>query len=159
MSGDFVGSLQRQSPVGYKTGTNPFVLAGFGPGITDETKAAIEEAQALATEEAHLPRPEDQDGEVVIEDGVVPTYAENDAMDFVRASSATWPSRRIVMTGTVAHTTPYAWPRRHPGPRAHRLVVVGPSGDPPEVGLRRGDRCRVDALAGSLRATGAWSSA
>jgi basic membrane protein A len=86
VSGDFVGSPYNDNfRVGYKTGTNPFVMAGFGPGITDETKAAIDEAQAwLATEEGSpfLGPVEDQDGTVVIEDGVVPTYAENDAMDF-----------------------------------------------------------------------------
>jgi basic membrane protein A and related proteins len=86
VSGDFAGSPYNDNfRVGYKTGTNPFVMAGFGPGITDETKAAIDEAQAwLATEEGSpfLGPVEDQDGTVVIEDGVVPTYAENDAMDF-----------------------------------------------------------------------------
>ena len=86
VSGDFAGSPYNDNfRVGYKTGTNPFVMAGFGPGITDETKAAIDEAQAwLATEEGSpfLGPVEDQDGKVVIEDGVVPTYAENDAMDF-----------------------------------------------------------------------------
>jgi simple sugar transport system substrate-binding protein/basic membrane protein A len=86
VDGDFAGSDYNDNfRVGYKTGTNPFVLAGFGPGITDETKAAIDEAQAwLATDEGSpfLGPVEDQDGTVVIDDGVVPTYAENDAMDF-----------------------------------------------------------------------------
>lgn len=86
IDGDFVGSEYNDNfRVGYKTGTNPFVLADFGPGITDETKAAIEEAQAwLATDEGSpfLGPVENQDGDVVIDDGVVPTYAENDAMDF-----------------------------------------------------------------------------
>jgi basic membrane protein A len=86
LDGDFVGSeFNDNFRVGYKTGTNPFVLADFGPAITDETKAAIEEAQAwLATDEGSpfLGPVEDQDGKVVIQDGVVPTYAENDAMDF-----------------------------------------------------------------------------
>jgi basic membrane protein A len=86
VGGDFVGSPYNDNfRVGYKTGTNPFVLAGYGPGVTEETKAAIEEAQAwLGTEEGSpfLGPVADQDGSVVIEDGVVPTYAENDAMDF-----------------------------------------------------------------------------
>jgi basic membrane protein A and related proteins len=84
IDGDFVGSeFNDNFRVGYKTGTNPFVLADFGPGVTDQTKAAIEEAQAwLATDEGSpfLGPVQDQDGKVVIEDGVVPTYAENDAM-------------------------------------------------------------------------------
>ena len=86
IDGDFVGSEYNDNfRVGYKTGTNPFVLAGYGPGVTEETQAAIDEAQAwLATDEGSpfLGPVEDQDGTVVIEDGVVPTYAENDAMDF-----------------------------------------------------------------------------
>jgi basic membrane protein A len=86
LDGDFVGSeFNENFRVGYKTGTNPFVLADFGPAITDETKAAIDEAQAwLATDEGSpfLGPVEDQDGAVAIEDGLVPTYAENDAMDF-----------------------------------------------------------------------------
>lgn len=86
VDGDFVGSeFNDNFRVGYKTGTNPFVLADFGPGITDETKAAIDEAQAwLATDEGSpfLGPVEDQDGTIVIQDDAVPTYAENDAMDF-----------------------------------------------------------------------------
>lgn len=86
VDGDFVGSPYNDNfRVGYKTGTNPFVLAGYGPGVTEETQAAIDEAQAwLGTEEGSpfLGPVLDQDGSVVIEDGVVPTYAENDAMDF-----------------------------------------------------------------------------
>jgi simple sugar transport system substrate-binding protein/basic membrane protein A len=86
LAGDFVGSQYNANfRVGYKTGTNPFVLAGYGPDVTDDTKAKIEEAQAwLGTDEGSpFAGPvADQDGEVVIDDGVVPTYEENDAMDF-----------------------------------------------------------------------------
>lgn len=86
VDGDFVGSAYNDNfRVGYKTGTNPFVLADYGPDVTDETKTAIDEAQAwLATDEGSpfLGPVADQDGTVEIEDGVVPTYAENDAMDF-----------------------------------------------------------------------------
>ena len=57
VSGDFVGSPYNDNfRVGYKTGTNPFVLAGFGPGITDETKPRSRRPRWLATEEAHLRR-------------------------------------------------------------------------------------------------------
>ncbi len=86
VGGDFVGSPYNDNfRVGYKTGTNPFVLAGYGASVSDETKAAIEEAQAfLASEDGSpfLGPVRDQDGNVVIEEGVVPTYAENDAMSF-----------------------------------------------------------------------------
>jgi basic membrane protein A len=86
VDGDFVGSAYNENfRVGYKTGTNPFVLAGYGAGVGDETKTAIEEAQAFLTSEGGSPflgPVADQSGKVVIADGVVPTYAENDAMGF-----------------------------------------------------------------------------
>jgi basic membrane protein A and related proteins len=86
VAGDFVGSdFNANFRVGYKTGTNPFVLAPFGAMVTDETKAAVEEAQAFLGTEAGSPfvgPVADQTGKVVIADGVVPTYEENDAMDF-----------------------------------------------------------------------------
>lgn len=86
LAGDFVGSKYNANfRVGYKTGTNPFVLADFGPDVSADTKAKIEEAQAwLATDEGSpFAGPvSDQSGKVVIDDGVVPTYEENDAMDF-----------------------------------------------------------------------------
>lgn len=86
VDGDFVGSPYNDNyRVGYKTGTNPFVMASYGPLVSDETKAKIDEAAAfLATEDGSpfLGPVADQDGEVVIDDGVVPTYADNDAMSF-----------------------------------------------------------------------------
>lgn len=86
IAGDFVGSEYNDNfRVGYKTGTNPFVLAPFGPDVTDETIAAIEAAQEwLGTEEGSpFAGPVlDQDGETRVEEGGVPTYAENDAMDY-----------------------------------------------------------------------------
>jgi basic membrane protein A and related proteins len=86
VDGDFVGSDYNDNfRVGFKTGTNPFVMAGYGPAVTEETIAEIEEAQTwLGTEEGSpfLGPVADQSGEVRIPDGTVPTYAENDAMDF-----------------------------------------------------------------------------
>jgi len=86
LAGDFIGSAYNANfRVGYKTGTNPFVLAPFGPDITADTKAKIESAQAfLATVDGSpfVGPIEDQSGKVVIKDGVVPTYEQNDAMDF-----------------------------------------------------------------------------
>ena len=86
LDGDFVGSQYNDNfRVGYKTGTNPFVMADYGPAIDDGTVAEIEEAQAwLGTEDGSpFAGPvADQDGEVRIPEGTVPTYAENDAMDF-----------------------------------------------------------------------------
>jgi len=86
VAGDFVGSPYNANfRVGYKTGENPFVLAGFGPDVTAETQAKIEEAKAFLTTEDGSPflgPVADQGGKVVIADGVVPSYAENDAMSF-----------------------------------------------------------------------------
>jgi simple sugar transport system substrate-binding protein/basic membrane protein A len=86
VDGEFVGSEYNENfRVGYKTGTNPFVLADYGPDVSEDTIAKIDEAQAwLATEEGSpfVGPVADQDGAIKIEDGTVPTYAENDAMDF-----------------------------------------------------------------------------
>ena len=86
VGGDFVGSKYNANfRVGYKTGTNPFVLASYGGQITEATKKKITDAEAwLATDEGSpFAGPvEDQSGNVVIKDGVIPTYAENDAMGF-----------------------------------------------------------------------------
>ena len=86
LDGDFVGSQYNDNfRVGYKTGTNPFVLAPFGPEVSADTQEAITTAQEfLATDQGSpFAGPvRDQDGTVRIAEGVVPTYAENDAMDF-----------------------------------------------------------------------------
>jgi len=86
VAGDFVGSKYNANyRVGYKTGTNPFVLAGFGPDVSAATQAKIADAQKWLATDAGSPFAgpvEDQSGKVVIKDGDVPTYEQNDAMDF-----------------------------------------------------------------------------
>jgi basic membrane protein A len=86
LAGDFTGSeFNANYRVGYKTGTNPFVLAEFGPSVSEETVAEIDEAQAwLATEEGSpFAGPVlAQDGTEAVAAGVVPDYAEIDAMDY-----------------------------------------------------------------------------
>ena len=86
LDGSFTGSEYNANyRVGYKTGTNPFVLAGYGPSVSDETKAAVEDAQAFLTTEEGSPFVGPvlgQDGTVVVEAGVVPDYAEIDGMDY-----------------------------------------------------------------------------
>jgi len=86
VDGDFVGSPYNDNfRVGYKTGTNPFVLAPFGPGVSADVQAAIATAQEFLAAEDGSPFAgpvNDQDGNVKIADGTIPTYAENDAMDF-----------------------------------------------------------------------------
>jgi hypothetical protein len=60
------------------------------------------------------------------------------------------------VTGTVAHTTPYAWPYDAGlDPARTALVVVSPSGDPgPRSGSAEETGARVDALTGSLSSAG-----
>jgi simple sugar transport system substrate-binding protein/basic membrane protein A len=86
LDGDFTGGeFNANYRVGYKTGTNPFVLAGYGPSVTDDTKTAIEEAQAfLATPEGSpfVGPVLGQDGTDVVPAGSIPTYDEVDGMDY-----------------------------------------------------------------------------
>ena len=86
LDGKFTGSeFNANYRVGYKTGTNPFVLAGFGPSVSAETQAAIDDAQAFLATDAGSPFVGpvlDQDGNVTVADGVTPDYAEIDAMDY-----------------------------------------------------------------------------
>jgi basic membrane protein A len=86
LAGDFVGSkFNANYRVGYKTGTNPFVLAAFGPDVSADTKAKIDAAQKWLATDPGSPFTgpvEDQSGKVVIKAGTVPTYAQNDAMSF-----------------------------------------------------------------------------
>lgn len=86
LAGKFVGSQYNANyRVGYKTGTNPFVLAPYGPVVSAGTRAKIDEAKALLATDAGSPFAgpvSGQDGKVAIKAGVVPTYAENDAMDY-----------------------------------------------------------------------------
>lgn len=86
LDGEFTGSeFNANYRVGYKTGTNPFVLAGYGPSVSDETKTAIEDAQAFLATDAGSPFVGpvlDQEGNVVVAEGVTPDYAEIDAMDY-----------------------------------------------------------------------------
>lgn len=86
IDGKFVGSKYNANyRVGFKTGENPFVLAPYGPLVTAGTKAKIDAAKTfLGTPDGSpfVGPVEDQSGKVKIKDGVVPTYEENDAMDY-----------------------------------------------------------------------------
>ena len=86
LAGEFTGGpFNANYRVGYKTGENPFILAPFGPSVSDETIALIDEQKAwLGTDEGSpfIGPVYGQDGEIVIEEGVVPTYDENDGMAF-----------------------------------------------------------------------------
>jgi len=86
LDGSFVGSeFNANYRVGYKTGTNPFVLAPYGSLVSADTQAAIAEAQAwLATDDGSpfVGPVLGQDGKVVVPDGSIPSYAEVDGMDY-----------------------------------------------------------------------------
>jgi basic membrane protein A len=86
LDGKFTGGeFNANYRVGYKTGTNPFVLAGFGPSVSDETKKAIEDAQAWLTSDKGFPFVGPvlgQDGSEKVAEGVIPSYGEIDGMDY-----------------------------------------------------------------------------
>ncbi|PKQ25662.1 MAG: BMP family ABC transporter substrate-binding protein [Actinobacteria bacterium HGW-Actinobacteria-4] len=84
--GDFTGGpFNANYRVGYKTGTNPFVLAGYGPSVSAETIALIAEQQAwLGSDEGSpfLGPVLAQDGSEAVADGVIPSYDELDGMNY-----------------------------------------------------------------------------
>jgi simple sugar transport system substrate-binding protein/basic membrane protein A len=86
VDGTFAGSKYNANyRVGYKTGTNPFVMAKYGAMVTPDTQAEITKAQAfLATDKGSpfVGPVTGQDGKVVITDGTIPTYAEVDGMNY-----------------------------------------------------------------------------
>ncbi|HEY3605297.1 MAG TPA: BMP family ABC transporter substrate-binding protein [Sporichthyaceae bacterium] len=85
-AGQFTGSKYNANyRVGYKTGTNPFVMAPYGSSVSQETKDLIAAAQLkLATPEGSpfLGPITDQDGSVRIPAGTVPDYATIEAITY-----------------------------------------------------------------------------
>ncbi len=76
--------------VGYKKTADdavdaPLVQSAFGPSVTDETKTEIAAAkEEISTTGSPFAGPVyDQDGNVVIEDGVIPEYSELESMDYL----------------------------------------------------------------------------
>lgn len=86
LAGEFTGGpFNANYRVGYKTGENPFVLAPFGPAVSEETIGLIEETQVwLGTDEGSpfVGPVVAQDGTVKVEEGSLPTYDEIDGMDY-----------------------------------------------------------------------------
>jgi basic membrane protein A len=86
IDGTFVGSKYNANyRVGFKTGTNPFDLAPYGPLVTTATQAKIAAAEkflASAGGSPFLGPVTDQSGKVRVKAGVVPSYATNDAMNY-----------------------------------------------------------------------------
>jgi basic membrane protein A len=71
--------------VGFKTGTNPFNLAPYGPLVTAATKAKIAAAETFLSSPGGSPflgPVKDQSGKIRVKAGVVPTYAANDALNW-----------------------------------------------------------------------------
>jgi simple sugar transport system substrate-binding protein/basic membrane protein A len=85
MAGEFVESpYNGDFRVGLQTGDNPFVQSAFGSMVTEETKAAIEEAKASFVEggSPFAGPVNDQSGAEVWAEGEQPTYEEVEQMDF-----------------------------------------------------------------------------
>lgn len=86
IAGKFTGSMFNANyRVGYKTGTNPFVLAPYGPSVAKDTKSLIDAAKTFLGTEKGSPFVGPvlgQDGSVKVAAGVVPTYSEVDAMGY-----------------------------------------------------------------------------
>jgi basic membrane protein A len=86
LAGEFTGSEYNANfRVGYKTGTNPFVLAPYGPSVSAETQALILEQQEwLGTDEGSpfVGPVLAQDGTEKVAEGEIPDYATVDGMDY-----------------------------------------------------------------------------
>lgn len=86
IDGEFVGSKYNADfRVGYKTGTNPFVLAPYGPLVSKATQDLIATQQewlGTAMGSPFVGPVTDQGGASKVKAGVVPEYADVDAMDY-----------------------------------------------------------------------------
>ena len=70
--------------MGLQTGENPFVQSVFGPAVTDETKALIDEARAAIVDGTSVftGPVTAQDGTVAVPEGGQLSYDEVEQMDF-----------------------------------------------------------------------------
>lgn len=85
IDGEFVDSpYNGDFRVGLQTGDNPFVQSAFGPMVSADVEALIDEAKASFVDGGSpFAGPVlDQDGEVVWAEGEQPTYDEVEQMDF-----------------------------------------------------------------------------
>lgn len=85
IDGDFADSpYNGDFRVGLQTGDNPFVQSEFGPAVTDEIKAQIDEArESFIDGGSPFAGPvNNQDGDEVWAEGEQPTYDEVEQMDF-----------------------------------------------------------------------------
>ena len=84
-AGEFAGSpYDGDFRVGLQTGDNPFVQSPYGPSVSDDTIALIDEArEAFVGGGSPFAGPvSDQDGTEVYAEGEQPTYDEVETMDF-----------------------------------------------------------------------------
>jgi simple sugar transport system substrate-binding protein/basic membrane protein A len=84
LAGKFTGSEYNANyRVGYQTGENPFVQSKFGPDVSDETKAKIEEEKTrISTTGSVFEGPiMGQDGTTVLFPAGVPDYLETESMN------------------------------------------------------------------------------
>ena len=85
MAGEFEGSdFDGDYRVGLQTGDNPFIQSPFGPAVSEDTIALIDEAkQSFVDGGSPFAGPvNDQDGNEVYAEGEQPTYDEVETMDF-----------------------------------------------------------------------------
>ncbi|MFC5823659.1 BMP family ABC transporter substrate-binding protein [Nonomuraea insulae] len=79
------GKYNANFRIGFKTGTNPFVQAPFGPAVDETAKAEIGKAKEWLSSAAGSPFAgpvTDQDGIVRIPKGTVPDYAAIEKIDY-----------------------------------------------------------------------------
>jgi simple sugar transport system substrate-binding protein/basic membrane protein A len=85
LAGDFTGSKYNANyRVGYQDGNNPFVRSKFGPSVTDETKAQVEDAEKKMTDGTLMPFAgplKANDGTDLVPAGTTPTYAQVEALN------------------------------------------------------------------------------
>ena len=77
-AGDFTGSIYNANyRVGYKDGLNPFVQSEFGPSVTDETKALVEEAlERISTDGSPF------EGPILANDGTTVLFEEGEIGEY-----------------------------------------------------------------------------
>ncbi|MDG4764596.1 BMP family ABC transporter substrate-binding protein [Solwaraspora sp. WMMD406] len=86
LAGEFTGSEYNANyRVGLKTGDNPFVQSAYGPAVTDEAKALVEQAKERISAEDGSPFAGpvvDQAGTVRVPAGTIPDYQTIESIDY-----------------------------------------------------------------------------
>ncbi|GAA4443813.1 BMP family ABC transporter substrate-binding protein [Phytohabitans houttuyneae] len=85
VAGSFTGSPYNANfRVGLKTGDNPFVQSPYGPAVTGDAKALVDEAKARISKDGSpfLGPVVDQEGTVRVPEGTVPDYKTIESIDY-----------------------------------------------------------------------------